>query len=51
MYPCLALIVICCETAMRPDLEPKQTCLARAQNVADDPEPTWARVRQARIRK
>jgi hypothetical protein len=33
----MALNVVCCETAIRLESEPKRTSLARAQSVADDP--------------
>jgi hypothetical protein len=33
------LNVVCCETAIGPELGAKRKCRARAQNVADDPKP------------
>ena len=36
------LNVVCCETAIGPELGAKRKCRARAQNVADDPSATLA---------
>src|SRR6202035_5468709 len=39
--PELALNVVCCEIAIGLESVAKRKWLARAQNVADDPEQTW----------
>jgi len=46
------LNVVCCETAIGPELGAKRKCRARAQNVADDPKPTFAQytIRKSRHR-